>query len=156
MKLQLNFHAGLSAVLGLFFFNSGLSKLINPAWTSKGYLLGAKTFSGFYAWLASPEILPLVDAVNEWSLTLLGLSLLFGLGTRLSTKLGAVLMLLYYFPVLAFPNVGHGYLIDEHIIYASALLALGSYLKTHPLYFANLMRKSPLAKAYPRMISWLT
>jgi len=86
-----------------------------------------KTSEGFYQWLLSPGILPAVNFINEWGLTLLGVSLILGIFVRLSSVLGAVLMLLYYFPVLIFPYAGkHSYLVDEHIIYALVLLLLAA------------------------------
>jgi thiosulfate dehydrogenase (quinone) large subunit len=111
--------------LGSLFFYAGITKVLDSSWTSAGYLNGAKTFPQFYSWLASPELISLTNFVNEWGLTLLGLSLLLGLGVRLSGILGAVMMILFYFPVLEFPYSGaHSYLVDEHIVYAAALLVL--------------------------------
>ena len=112
--------------LGWLFFYSGITKVINPEWSSIGYLKGAATFTGLYTWFASANIVPIVDFMNQWGLTLLGISLIFGIAVKLSSLLGAVLMLLYYFPILVFPHVGdHSYLVDEHIIY---LLILFSFI----------------------------
>ncbi|MEK7465711.1 MAG: DoxX family membrane protein [Patescibacteria group bacterium] len=111
--------------IGLLFFYAGISKVLNPAWSAAGYLTHAKTFAGFYAWLASPALLPFINFLNEWGLTLLGVALLLGLFVRLSGILGAVLMLFYYFPALKFPYVPpNAFLADEHIIYIFALLVL--------------------------------
>lgn len=116
--------------LGWLFFYAGITKILNPAWTAEGYLKGAKTFTDFYQWLASPSILPIINFLNEWGLTLLGLSLIVGLFVRLSSLLGIVLMLLYYFPILPtlLPSSSGGwprsFLVDDHIIYALALLYL--------------------------------
>ena len=111
--------------LGWLLFYAGITKVVNPEWSSAGYLEGATTFTSFYQWLASPEIIPIVNFLNVWGLTFVGVSLLLGIGVRLSGVLGALLMILYYFPVLEFPYIGqHAYLVDEHIIYALALLVL--------------------------------
>lgn len=111
--------------LGVLFLYSGLSKISNPQWSAAGYLKGAETFASFYAWLMQPGLLPLVNFINEWGQLLLGVSLLLGIGVRLSSVLGAVLMMLYYFPELKFPYAGkHGFLVDEHVIYAQILLLL--------------------------------
>lgn len=111
--------------LGWLMFYAGYTKIINPDWSAAGYLQNAQTFTGFYQWLAQDSILPVVNFLNEWGLTLLGLSLIFGVFVRLSASLGALLMLLYYFPVLNFPYIGeHSFLVDDHIIYAVALLYL--------------------------------
>ncbi len=109
--------------LGLLFFYAGITKVLNPSWSAAGYLKGAKTFTEFYDWLLTPTILPAINFINEWGLTLLGISLILGIFVRFSSVLGAILMLLYYFPILDFPYVGeHSYIVDEHIIYALALL----------------------------------
>ena len=106
---------------------AGITKVLNPQWSADGYLKGAKTFAGLYQWLLSPGILPVANFVNEWGLTLLGVSLILGIFVRLSSVLGAVLMLLYYFPVLVFPYAGeHSYIVDDHIIYAFVLLFLAA------------------------------
>ncbi|MDP2734621.1 MAG: DoxX family membrane protein [bacterium] len=111
--------------LGWLLLYSGLVKILDSSWTAAGYLKGAKTFGSFYQWLASPEVMPLTNFLNEWGLTLLGVSLLLGVGVRWSGILGALLMLLYYFPVLEFPYIGgHSFLVDEHIVYIFSLLVL--------------------------------
>lgn len=110
--------------LGWLFFYAGFTKVINPDWSAAGYLAGAKTFTGFYHWLATPAVLPVINFLNEWGLTLLGVSLLAGLFVRWSALAGAGLMLLYYFALpFPYPNE-HSFLIDEHIVYALALILL--------------------------------
>ncbi|MEK7174628.1 MAG: DoxX family membrane protein [Patescibacteria group bacterium] len=108
--------------LGWLFFYAGYTKLINPAWTAAGYLKGAKAFVGFYAWLASPDMIGVTNALNAWGLALIGLALIFGISVRLAGILGALMMLLYYLP-LGFPHPNaHSYIVDEHIVYAALLL----------------------------------
>lgn len=109
--------------LGVLMFYAGITKVLDPAWSAAGYLTGAKTFSIFFQRLAQPDLLPFINLVNEWGLTLLGVSLILGAFVRLSSLLGAALMLLYYFPILQFPYPNpHSYIVDEHIIYALVLL----------------------------------
>lgn len=113
--------------MGWLMFYAGITKVLNPAWSSVGYLQEAKTFSTFYQYLSGSGILPTVDFVNEWGLTLLGISLILGVFVRLSSVAGAVLMVLYYLPVLDFPYPNaHSYIIDDHIIYALVLLYFAS------------------------------
>jgi len=113
--------------LGWLFFYAGITKVLNPDFSAAGYLANAKTFTGFYTWLTSPGILPITNFLNEWGLTLLGISLILGIGVRLSAKLGALLMLLYYFPILEFPYPNtHSFIVDEHLIYAAALFLLST------------------------------
>ncbi|MDP3771027.1 MAG: DoxX family membrane protein, partial [bacterium] len=111
----------LRITMGWLFFYAGITKVLDPAWSAAGYLRGAKTFTSLYQWFASSGNIGWVNFVNEWGLTLLGISLILGIGVRLSSVLGVALMLLYYFPILEFPRVGHGYLVDEHVVYAFAL-----------------------------------
>lgn len=109
--------------LGWLMFYAGLTKIINPDWTAAGYLKSAKTFSGVYNWMASPGIIEIINFINAWGLTLLGISLILGLLVRISSPLGAVLMLLYYIPILEFPYIDtHSFLVDEHIIYILVLI----------------------------------
>lgn len=109
--------------LGWLMLYAGITKVMNPEWSAAFYLKGAKTFGGFYEWLLSSSMLPAINFINAWGLTLLGISLIVGLGVRLSSILGAILMLLYYFPILSFPYAGeYSYIVDDHIIYALVLI----------------------------------
>lgn len=135
--------------LGWLMFYAGITKVINPAWSAAGYLTNAKTLSGFYSWLAQPGILPIVNFINEWGLTLLGVSLILGIGVRLSSSLGVVLMLLYYFPAGNFPFVDHGFLIEEHIIYATALGLMAAVNAGRYFGFDEWCGRLPLCQRYP-------
>ena len=142
--------------LGWFFFYAGITKVLNPAWSAAGYLKGAKTFSGFYLWLTNPDILPLVDFINEWGLTLLGISLIFGVFVRLSSISGAILMLLYYFPILKFPYAGdHAFLVDEHIIYTLALFFFAASRAGRTYGLENWCSSLPICNKFPRLRNWL-
>ena len=103
-------------------FYAGVTKIIDPTWSSAGYLKGAKAFVALFHWFASPGVLPIINFVNEWGLTLLGISLILGIGIRLSCILGAILMFLYWLP-LGFPQPdAHSYIVDDHIIFAAMML----------------------------------
>ena len=132
--------------LGWMMFWAGITKILDPSWSAAGYLTTAKTFPGFFAWLTQPDILPVVNLVNEWGLTLLGISLILGLGVRLSSILGSILMLLYYLPIVQFPYPNpHSYIVDEHVIYIVILL-----------YFAAIRagRTWGLENFFPRFRDW--
>ncbi len=129
--------------MGWLLFYAGITKVLNPQWSAGGYLQNAKTFSGFYQWLATPEMLPFTNFLNEWGLTLLGVALLIGAFVRWAGILGAVLMLLYYFPIFEFPYAGeHSYIVDDHIIYALVLLLLA---------FSGAGKILGLGKKFPRL-----
>ncbi len=120
--------------LGVLFFYAGVTKILNPQWSAAGYLKASKTLPGLYAWLASSQNIGWVNFLNEWGLTLIGLSLFFGLLVRFSAPLGALMMALYFLPILNFPYVGeHYFLVDDHIIFILGLALLyfgraGEYL----------------------------
>jgi thiosulfate dehydrogenase [quinone] large subunit len=125
-KYQVYAMTALRVAMGWLFFHAGIVKVLNSSWSAAGYLNNAKNFEGFYHWLASPALLPMTNFVNEWALTLLGVSLILGLFVRVAAPLGALMMLFYYLPLnFPKPNV-NSYLVDEHIIYALALLYLAA------------------------------
>ena len=142
--------------MGWMFFYSGITKVMNPDWTAAGYLNAAKTFTGFYGWLASPGIMPIINFVNEWGQLLLGISLILGIGVRLSSVLGAILMAFYYFPILDFPYPNtHSFIVDEHVIYAFALLTLAA-LKVGRIWgLENWCSNLPICSKFPKLRSWL-
>ena len=138
--------------MGWLMFYAGITKVLNPEWSAVGYLKGAKTFAGFYNWLLQPGILPIVNFLNEWGLTLLGISLIFGIAVRLSSVLGAILMLLYYFPALEFPYIKpFSFLVDEHIIYALILLFFMAVRAGRAWGLDNICANFPICKRYPKL-----
>lgn len=142
--------------MGWLFFYAGITKVLNPEWSAAGYLRGAKTFTDFYQWLLQPNILPVVNFMNEWGLTLLGISLIAGVFVRLSSFLGAFLMLLYYFPMLDFPYPnGYSFIVDEHIIYISVLLLLASFRAGRVWGLENWCSNLPICSRFPRLREWL-
>ena len=141
---------------GWLMFYAGITKILNPAWSAAGYLKGAKSFVGFYNWLSQPDILPVVNFINEWGLTLLGISLILGIGVRLSSILGGVLMLLYYFPILDFPYPNpHSYIVDEHIIYILVLLFLAAVRAGRVWGLENWCDNLPICAKYPKLRKFL-
>ncbi len=136
--------------MGWMFFYAGITKVLNPEWSAGGFLNNAKTFAGFYKLLASPGMLTITNFINEWGLTLLGVSLFFGIGIRWSSKLGALLMILYYLPNLDFPYPNeHAYIVDEHIIYIAALLLVGSLASSQVLSLGKWLGNLPACSRYP-------
>jgi thiosulfate dehydrogenase [quinone] large subunit len=118
--------------LGWIYFWAGITKVVNPAWSAGGYLNSAKTFPVLFHWFASPGLLPVTNFVNEWGLTLLGVSLILGVFMEWTAPFGIALMVLYYLPILQFPypNV-NSFIVDEHIIYICGLLVLMAFNAGH-------------------------
>lgn len=143
--------------LGILFLYAGLTKVIDPTWTAGGYLMGAKTFAGFFQWLASPGLIGFVNFLNAWGLTLLGVSLVVGIFVRLSSLLGAILMVLYYFTVLQFPYIApHSFLVDDHIVYAAGLLVLYGFYAGRVWGLDNWFSNTQFCSRYPRLREWLS
>lgn len=146
----------LRITMGWMFFYAGITKVLNPEWSAAGYLNGAKTFPEFYGWLASPSLLPIVNFLNEWGLTLLGISLILGVVVRLSASLGSVLMFLYYLAALDFPYPNtHSFIVDEHIIYIAALLTLASLRAGRTWGLENWCSNLPICSKFPVLRKFL-
>ena len=142
--------------LGWMFLYAGITKIINPEWSAAGYLKGAKSFIWFYQWLLNPGILPIVNFINEWGLTLLGISLILGIMVRLSSILGALLMLLYYFVILDFPYPNlNSFLVDQHIIYAFVLLFFANLRAGRVWGLENWCSNLPICSKFPKWRNWL-
>ncbi len=136
---------------GWLMFYAGITKILDPTWSAAGYLNNAKTFPGFFAWFAKPENLGWVNFVNEWGLTLLGVALILGVGVRFSSALGVILMMLYYFPAVDFPFVPHGFIVEEHIIYAAVLAFLAAVRAGRYWGLENWCANLPICRKYPKL-----
>ncbi len=98
-SLQLSSLVILRLLIGWHFLYEGLSKLVNPDWSSVGFLLDSQgAFSELFISLASnPTLLKLVDFLNVWGLIAVGLGLILGVLSRYAIAGGIALLLLYYF-----------------------------------------------------------
>ncbi|MFB6218150.1 MAG: DoxX family membrane protein [Halobacteriaceae archaeon] len=118
---------GLRLVMGWTLFYAGITKVLAGGWSAKGYLTHAipegNPFGGFWATLAA-DWLWLIDPLNMWGLTLVGLGLLLGALVRWSAFWGAVMMLFYWASSLP---LQHGIVIDDHVVYALLLFGLGAF-----------------------------
>jgi thiosulfate dehydrogenase (quinone) large subunit len=103
--------------LGWYFFHAGLMKVIDPSWSSRGFLEHAAMFPDIYILFTHPTVLPMVDVLNAWGLTLVGVALSLGIGIRCAASGGILLMVLYYFP----HEAGYTYIIDDHVVIALLL-----------------------------------
>ncbi|MEK7567210.1 MAG: DoxX family protein [Patescibacteria group bacterium] len=145
----------LRVAMGWMMLYAGVTKIIDPSWSSAGYLKGAKTFTSFFQWFLQPGVLPITDFINEWGLTLLGVSLILGIGVRLSSVLGAVLMMLYYFPILQFPYPDpHSYIVNSHIIYALVLLFFAAARAGRVYGLENWCANLPICRNFPGLHRW--
>ena len=123
----------LRLLIGWHFLYEGMAKLLNPHWTSAGYLAESQWWFQdlFIAIAASPTAVTIVDYLNMWGLTLIGLGLMLGLFTQWATIAGMAVLALYY--IAAPPFVGYTYgmpaegsylMVNKVLIELAALLVL--------------------------------
>jgi thiosulfate dehydrogenase [quinone] large subunit len=126
-------------VMGWVLLQGGLTKLVTytnatPAddWTAAGYLANAipagNPFTSLFAAMAGS---PLVDMLVMWGLTLTGLGLILGALVRWNAFWGAVMMMFFWAASLtgglaAGLPVAHGWVVDDHLVYAALLFGLGA------------------------------
>jgi len=134
--LQLTTLVILRMMIGWHLLYEGISKLINPYWSSAGYLMESKwLFSGwFQSIVANPTALKIVDFLNEWGLIAIGLGLIAGVLTHVATIAGIVLLLLYYFAnppfvgmTYSMPTEGSYLIVNKTLIEAAALFVLALF-----------------------------
>lgn len=132
--------------LGWYMFFAGIEKVLDPSWTASGFLSHAKTFPEFYAWFGLPMNAWWIDPLNAWGITLIGVALLLGVAVRPAAYAGAMLMILYYFPQYVLPKLEHGYIVEEHIIYAVAFILVAVSPAAHHFGLSKKLRKTFLTK----------
>ena len=129
----------LRLTMGWTLLQGGLTKLITYLdatpennWTAAGYLANAipegNPFGGMWTSMAGS---PLVDALVMWGLTLTGIGLIIGALVRWNAFWGAVMMLFFWAAslqggLMAGLPVAHGWVVDDHLVYAAILFRLGA------------------------------
>jgi thiosulfate dehydrogenase [quinone] large subunit len=135
-RLQTTTLVALRMLIGWHFLYEGLAKIGNPYWSSAGYLDGAQWWLGglFRNLAASATAVTIIDYVNMWGLTLIGLGLMLGLLTRTATIAGIVLLALYYLAAPPFvgleysiPTEGSYIVVNKVLIEAVALIVLFAF-----------------------------
>ena len=141
----------LRVLIGWHILYEGVSKLINPYWSSAAYLLDSKwIFSGLAKRIVSnPTLLTISDYVNMWGLTLVGLCLLLGVFSRQAALSGMVFISLYYFfapPFLGLeysrPGEGSYIIVNKNLIEACALFVLYHFPTSHLIGLDRILFKS--------------
>ncbi|MCC6145678.1 MAG: DoxX family protein [Candidatus Hydrogenedentes bacterium] len=118
--------------VGWHFLFEGLSKVAAGDWSARGYLQGAAgPLAGLYHGLASSDpLLGMVDALNMYGLTVIGLALFLGVFVRLASVSAILMLLLYYFAYPPFagvpypPTEGTLFLVNKNVIEALVLVLL--------------------------------
>jgi thiosulfate dehydrogenase [quinone] large subunit len=126
-------------VMGWVLLQGGLTKLItyldaNPEnnWTAAGFLGNAipegNPLTGFFTSMAGN---PLIDILVMWGLTLTGIGLIIGAAVRWNAFWGAIMMIMFWLAslqggLMAGLPLAHGWVVDDHLIYAVLLFGLGA------------------------------
>ncbi len=90
--------------IGWHFLYEGVTKIIAGNWSSAAYLAGSKwIFAPVFHWMAgNAGIISVVDFLNIWGMTLVGLGLILGLFSKWASAGGALLLLFYF---VAYPPI---------------------------------------------------
>jgi thiosulfate dehydrogenase [quinone] large subunit len=130
---------GLRLTMGWVLLQGGLTKLVTYLdatpennWTAAGYLANAipqgNPFMGMWGSMAGS---PLIDMLVMWGLTLTGLGLILGAMVRWNAFWGAVMMMFFWAAslqggLMAGLPLAHGWVVDDHLVYAALLFGLGA------------------------------
>ncbi len=134
--LQLTTLVLLRFLIGWHLLYEGLSKLLNPVWSSVGFLSESKwILSGFSEWIISnSSVLNVVDFLNTWGLIAIGVGLILGLFARTASIAGALLLLMYYLnnpPLIgleySLPTEGNYLVVSKTLIETVALFVLALF-----------------------------
>lgn len=148
--------ASLRISLGLIFLWAFFDKLFGLGFATaseNAWLLGSSPTTGFLSFASIGPFSSIFNSMAgsgfvDWifmiGLLLIGLSLILGIGRKISGYAGALMMFLMWIAVL--PPEHHPFL-DEHIIYALILIFL-AHTKTK-ISFAKKWSKLKIVKKYP-------
>jgi uncharacterized membrane protein YphA (DoxX/SURF4 family) len=123
-------------VIGWHFLYEGWTKLLEPGWSSSGYLKSSSgPFASLFHWMASSETaIRVIDQLNIWGLLLIGLALMLGLLIRPAALSGIGLLALYYFanPPLTGPLVngvseGQYLIVNKNLVELFALAVVAAF-----------------------------
>jgi uncharacterized membrane protein YphA (DoxX/SURF4 family) len=138
----------LRIVIGWHFLYEGLVKIINPAWTAKPFLDGSRwIFGDLFRWMASGNTgMWIIDAINAYGLTLIGIALILGLFTRVALWGGVTLLLMYYIAYPPFggfsygaPSEGSYLIVNKNLVELVAMIVL-SFLDSGQFYGLDMRR----------------
>jgi len=120
-------------IIGWHFLYEGLAKLTKPSWSAAGFLLQSRgPFADLFHWMAAdPERLAVINQMNMWGLTAIGLGLVLGCFTRLASAAGILIILLFYlcnppFPgyFYSIPMEGSYVVVNKNLVELAALVVV--------------------------------
>lgn len=154
-NLQLATLVILRIFIGWHLLFEGFSKLLNPNWSSTGFLRESQwIMSGFANWVTSNAgVLNVVDFLNTWGLIAIGTGLIIGLFARTASIFGAILLFMYFLnnpPLIGIeysvPSEGNYLIINKTLIEAVTLFVLAifptSQIVGFDLFLHRIMKKN--------------
>lgn len=132
-RFQLFWLVTLRVMIGWHFLYEGMVKVVNPNWSSVGYLLDSEGFlqSFFYSLAANSNMVNVIDFLNIWGLIAIGLGLILGCFSRLALLSGILLLGFYYLSHPPFiglkysmPMEGSYLIVNKILIELSAMVVL--------------------------------
>ena len=108
----------LRVIIGWHLLYEGIAKILIPEWTSAYYLENSRwIFADLFHWIAANQTaLAIVDFLNIWGLTLLGLLLMLGFITRHAAIFSILLIGLYYVSNPPFIGMDYGMYAEGHYL----------------------------------------
>lgn len=135
-KSQFIFLLVLRFAIGWHILYEGISKVLNPQWTSANFLRESQgILSGLSDWiLSNASLLATVDFLNAWGLVAIGFGLIFGFLFKPAAIMGSFLVFIYYLTVppmvgyeYTLPSDGSNLVVNRTLIEAIALFGLALF-----------------------------
>ena len=140
------FIALLRVAVGWLFFYQGVIAIKDSSWSILPFIKDAQTFPAFYALASAQPLLLYGTYAAKGIFVIAGVLLILGVGMRIASFLGIVLMAFFYFPSLHFPYVTHDgtvfYVVDYRMIYIMILLYLFAFNHKESVGLGSLFRSS--------------
>ncbi len=152
----------LRTLIGWYFLYEGLIKLLNPNWTSFGYLKDSKGwFAPFFDLLTDQKFISAVDFINIYGLILIGLFLILGLLAR-TAGFGAIVLLTFYYlshpPLIGInymlPPEGSYLWVDKNLIILCAVVVLQLFPSSKHIGLDRVVFKEKSEKKLTQHISY--
>jgi uncharacterized membrane protein YphA (DoxX/SURF4 family) len=125
---------------------------MNPAWTARPFLEGSRwIFGDLFRWLISGNTgMWIVDTVNAYGLTIIGLALILGLFTRVALWSGITLLLMYYLAYPPFsgfsygaPSEGSYLIVNKNLVELFAMILL-AFSRSDRFFGFDMLRKKKI------------
>ncbi len=123
----------LRILVGWHFMYEGIAKMTSSSWSAAGYLRQSRgPAANIFKWLAAePNLLAYADQITMWGLTIVGLLLILGLFTRLSSLAAIGFLVMFYAanpPFVGYfyslPSEGSYLLVNKNLVELGALIVI--------------------------------